>query len=108
MLRIRKGDTVEITAGGDRSRKGSVKKGEVIRVLPTKDLVYVKGFNLLKKSIRKSKENPSGGFTEIEAPIHLSNVMLFCPKCGKGVKTQFVEEKDSKIRVCRKCGHKFA
>lgn len=107
MLRVKKGDTVEITAGGERSRNGTVKKGEISRVIPSKRLVYVKGFNLVRKSIKKSKENPSGGFVEMESPLHISNVMLFCPKCGKGVKTQFVEEKDVKIRVCKKCGHKF-
>lgn len=103
MNRIKKGLNVEVTTGKDKG-----KKGEVIRVLPKKSRVTVKGVNLVKKTVKKSKENPSGGFIEIEASLNVSNVMPFCPKCNKGVRVGVVETpKGGKVLVCKKCGHKF-
>jgi len=77
--KIRKGDTVVVITGRDKG-----KKGEVLSVSPKKNVVHVKGVNMIKKSMKKSKEYPQGGFIEIESPIHISNVMMFCPKSGKG------------------------
>jgi len=103
MEKIRKGDSVVVIAGSDEG-----KKGEVIQVLKAKNSVIVKGIKMVKKSVKKSKERPTGGFTEIEAPINGSNVMIFCSKCNKGVRVGIkVSDKGEKIRVCKKCDHKF-
>jgi large subunit ribosomal protein L24 len=102
MERIKKGDQVIVIAGKDKS-----KKGEIIRVDKNKGLI-VKGINIVKKSVKKSKEKPSGGFIEIEAPIHVSNAMLFCAKCGKGIRAALqIQQNGDKKRLCKKCGHKF-
>ncbi len=73
MNRIRKGDQVIVIAGADKG-----KKGEVVRVLGEK--VVVQNINIIK---RHTKPNPqagqAGGIIEREAPIHISNVMLFNP-----------------------------
>ncbi|OHD56762.1 MAG: 50S ribosomal protein L24 [Spirochaetes bacterium GWF1_49_6] len=99
-LKVRKGDTVIVIAG---SEKG--KKGEIVRAMPTQNKVVVKGVNYVKKTIKKSKENPNGGFLEIEAPLHVSNVMLFCPKNGKGVRVGFTTDKNgNKKRKARAKG----
>ena len=78
MNRIRKGDQVVVTAGKDKG-----KKGDVIRVAG--DKVVVSNVNIIK---RHTKPNPQagqpGGVIEREAPIHISNVMLFNPASGKG------------------------
>jgi len=101
MNKIRKGDQVVVIAGRDKG-----KKGEILQV--TRKGVLVKGVSLVKKSIKKSKEHPSGGFAELEAPIHGSNLMLFCPKCGRGVRVGFaILENGEKVRVCKRCKHKF-
>lgn len=101
-MKIRKGDTVVVIAGRDKG-----KKSEVVRVDRKKEKAIVKGINLVKKAVRRSQEHPSGGFVEIEAFIHASNLMLFCPKCNKGVRVKMVIEKDTKYRACKKCGYKF-
>ncbi|MGC8764629.1 MAG: 50S ribosomal protein L24 [Brevinematia bacterium] len=102
MQKIRKGDNVVVIAGRDKG-----KKGEVLHTFPLANKAIVKGINIVKKSVKKSKEHPQGGFAEVETPIHISNLMLFCPKCGKGVRTGVLISGNSKVRVCKKCGYKF-
>ncbi len=78
MNRIKKGDQVVVIAGKDKG-----KKGDVVRVAG--DKVVVSNVNIIK---RHTKPNPQagqpGGVIEREAPIHISNVMLFNPASGKG------------------------
>ncbi|MET3929283.1 large subunit ribosomal protein L24 [Lysobacter sp. OAE881] len=99
MNRIRKGDQVIVTTGKDKG-----KKGEVVRVLGEK--VVVSNLNVVK---RHTKPNPQagqpGGVVEREAPIHISNVMLFNPATGKGERIAFkVLEDGRKLRVFRSSG----
>ena len=99
MNRIRKGDQVIVTTGKDKG-----KKGEVVRVLGEK--VVVSNINVVK---RHTKPNPQagqpGGVVEREAPIHISNVMLFNPATGKGDRIGFkVLEDGRKLRVFRSSG----
>ena len=99
MNRIRKGDQVIVTTGKDKG-----KKGEVVRVLGEK--VVVSNINVVK---RHTKPNPQagqpGGVVEREAPIHISNVMLFNPATGKGERVGFkVLEDGRKLRVFRSSG----
>lgn len=99
MNRIRKGDQVVVTAGKDKG-----KKGDVIRVAG--DKVVVSNVNVVK---RHTKPNPQagqpGGVIEREAPIHISNVMLFNPASGKGERVAFkVLEDGRKLRVFRSSG----
>ena len=99
MNRIRKGDQVVVTAGKDKG-----KKGDVVRV--DGDKVVVSNVNVVK---RHTKPNPQagqpGGVVEREAPIHISNVMLFNPASGKGERIgSKVLEDGRKIRVFRSSG----
>ena len=99
MNRIRKGDQVVVIAGKDKG-----KKGDVIRVAG--DKVVVSNVNVVK---RHTKPNPQagqpGGVIEREAPIHISNVMLFNPATGKGERVAFkVLEDGRKLRVFRSSG----
>ena len=99
MNRIRKGDQVIIIAGADKG-----KKGEVVRVLGEK--VVVQNINIIK---RHTKPNPqagqAGGIIEREAPIHISNVMLFNTGSGKGERVGFKVLGDGrKVRVFRSSG----
>jgi large subunit ribosomal protein L24 len=96
MNRIRKGDQVILIAGKNKGQKG-----EIVRVLG--DKVVVTNVNIVK---RHTKANPQlgqpGGVIEREAPVHISNVMLFNPKSGKGERVGIkVLEDGTKIRVFR-------
>ena len=99
MNRIRKGDQVVVISGADKG-----KKGEVVRVAG--DKVVVQNVNIIK---RHTKPNPqagqAGGIIEREAPIHISNVMLFNTGSGKGERVGFkVLEDGRKVRVFRSSG----
>ena len=102
-MRIRKNDIVKIIAGKDKG-----KTGRVIRVVREKDAVVVEQANMVKKHRKPSQTNPSGGITDIEAPIHVSNVMLLDGKTGKGTRTKTTKNQDgSKVRVAVKSGTVF-
>ena len=100
--KIRKGDTVVVLRGKERG-----KTGEVIKVLREENRVIVKNVNLVKKHVKGIPNVREGGIYEIEAPIHISNVMLICPKCGKptrvGIRTVVEGEVLRKYRYCKKC-----
>ena len=99
MNRIKKGDHVVVTAGKDKGKRGDV-------VSVAGDKVIVSNVNLVK---RHTKPNPQasqpGGVIEREAPIHVSNVMLFNPASGKGerIGTKVLED-GRKLRVFRSSG----
>ena len=102
-VKIRKGDTVEIITGRSED-KG--KRGEVIRVDPDENRVVVQGANVRTKHQRQVQSqgrtiNP--GRVRFEAPLHLSNVMLVCPKCGKPTRTTLQRDEDGVRRVCKHC-----
>ena len=99
MNRIKKGDQIIVIAGADKGTKG-----EVVRVAG--DKVVVQNINIIK---RHTKPNPqagqAGGIVEREAPIHISNVMLFNSAAGKGDRVGFkVLEDGRKVRVFRSSG----
>ncbi len=97
-FKIRKDDTVEIIAGKDKG-----KRGNVVRVLRDQDRVIVAGASLVKDAMKKRTQQDRGGIVEIEAPLHVSNVMIVCKKCGP-TKIGYKIDGDAKKRVCRKCG----
>ncbi|MDK2823769.1 MAG: large subunit ribosomal protein [Clostridia bacterium] len=99
-LHVRKGDNVVVIAGKDKG-----KKGKVLQAFPSDLRVIVEGVNIIKKHSRPTQKMPQGGIVEREAPIHVSNVMPFCPKCGEGVRIRKKELTDGKrVRSCHQCG----
>ena len=91
---------VMVVAGKDRG-----KKGKVLRVFPGRRRVIVEGLNLVKKHVRANPaKQEQGGIVQKGASIHVSNVMLCCPRCNQptrpGKKTL---EDGTKTRYCRKC-----
>ncbi len=100
-FKIRKEDTVQVIAGKDKGKRGSV-----VRILRDKDRVIVLGLNMVKKAMRRKNQQDRGGIVEIEAPIHISNVMIVCKKCGP-TRIGYKIDGDKKTRVCRKCGEAF-
>ena len=100
-VKIHKDDNVEVLAGKDKGKRGSVvrvfEKNGKVRVL-------VSGVNLVKKAIKRRSQQEAGGIAEVEAPLDISNVGIVCKKCGRPVKVGYKLDGDKKIRVCRKCG----
>ena len=68
-MKIKRGDTVKVIAGDDKG-----KEAKVLQVLPKTEQVVVEGCNVVKKAIKPSAINPKGGFSNVEKPIHVSNV----------------------------------
>ncbi len=103
-LKIRKGDTVEIISGRLED-KG--KRGEVINVLTRESRVVVQGVNVHTKHQRQVQTqagrqmNP--GRIQFEGSIHISNVMLICPKCGEAVRVAIQRDDAGAHRVCKSC-----
>jgi large subunit ribosomal protein L24 len=98
-MHIRTGDIVEVIAGDDKDVKG-----KVLHIDREKGKLTVEGVNKVYKHVRRSQRNPQGGRLSKEMPVQISNVLLVCPKCNKGVRTG-VKLLDSgvKQRVCKKC-----
>ena len=101
--KIRKGDTVEIISGRfeDKGRRG-----EVINVLPKVDRVVVQGVNLRTKhqaQVQSQGRTINPGMIKFEGPMHISNVMLVCPKCDQPTRIAVQRDEDGAHRVCKKC-----
>lgn len=99
-MKVKKGDKVQVIAGKDKGKQGTI-----LRSVPTRNRVVVEGCGIVKKAVRPTQQNPQGGITTVEAPLHVSNVMLVCPNCKEATRTsKRVNERGKKVRVCKKCG----
>ena len=96
---IRKGDQVVVIAGDDKDSK---KPRLVKQVLVDEGKILVEGVNIITKHTKPSAQNTKGGIVKKEAPIHISNVMLWDGKQGTKVKREHREDK--KVRVSKKSG----
>ena len=98
-MKIRKDDTVLIIAGKDRGKKGKVRFAH-----PKDQRLIVEGINLIKKHSRARRAARQAGIIELEAPVHVSDVMLLCNKCNHPTRVglRFLED-GRKVRVCRSC-----
>lgn len=100
---IKKDDIVVVRSGKERG-----KKGKVLKVMIDKDRVVVEKVNFIKRHTKPSGETRQGGIIEREGSLHVSNVMHFCGKCGKGVRIKNKHLEDGKkIRLCAGCGESF-
>lgn len=99
-MKIRKNDTVLVTVGKDKGKKGKIRYA-----YPREERILVEGVNFIKKHSRARGAVRQAGIIEREAPIHVSNVMLVCGKCNKPVRVGYRLLADGrKTRVCRACG----
>jgi large subunit ribosomal protein L24 len=97
--KIKKGDRVVVLAGRDKGRQGEVQK-----VLPKEDRLFVGGINMVQRHTRPSQGDPQGGIKNKEASLHVSNVALVDPKTGAATRVGFKIEGDKKVRVAKKSG----
>lgn len=94
-----------------KETRGSV--GRVLKIIPEKEQAIVEGVHLVYKHMRRSQNNPQGGRVAKEAPVPLSNLMLYCQKCDGpsrvGRQVTYNEDAEGKrhrqvVRVCKRCG----
>ena len=111
-LNVKKGDTVFVIAGKDKG-----KQGKVLAAYPEKERVVVEKVAMITKHVKPRRQGEPGGRIEKEGTIHVSNVMVVCPKCKAPTRVGHVREegeisgkkKMKSVRVCKRkgCGAKL-
>jgi large subunit ribosomal protein L24 len=103
-MHIKKDDQVEVIAGDDKGTPSQRRVAKVLRVLPEKHKIVVEGVNRVYKHLKAGGKNQQGGRLSKEMPIDVSNVLLFCPSCRRGVRVghRFTEA-GQKQRYCKAC-----
>ena len=97
---IKTGDTVMVIAGVSKG-----KSGRIIRMIPKQHRAVVEGLNMVSKHQKPTASNPQGGIAQMEAPIHVSNLMLVDPKTGAPTRVGFkTTDKGQKVRFAKKSG----
>jgi len=104
-VHIRKDDIVEVITGEDAAAgKGRV-TGRVLRVFPDEHRVLVEGINRVYRHMKPNRQNAQGGRLSREMPIDVSNVLLYCATCRRGVRVgRRYADDGRKERFCKKCG----
>ncbi len=96
---IRKNDTVMVISGKDKGKKGKVRIAH-----PKDETLIVEGINFIKRHTKATRQARQAGVIELEAPVHISKVMLLCDKCNKPTRLGFrFLEDGKKVRFCRVC-----
>lgn len=98
---IKRGDEVVVIAGDDKDLK---KPRKVLEVIIDKGRVVVEGVNVITKHTKPSAQNTKGGIVRREAPIHISNVMLWDAKAGVPSKVKRTREEGKLVRTFKKSG----
>lgn len=105
-MHVKTGDEVLVITGKDKDKRGKIKETR-----PKEGRVIVEGLNIVKRHMKPRGPGRPSGIVEMEAPLHISNVMLICTHCDRAVRTgmRFLEETDHKgrprkVRFCKACG----
>jgi large subunit ribosomal protein L24 len=102
-LHIKKGDNVVVIAGNNKG-----KKGRVLEIITKTDRAIVEGVNLIKKHTKPNAKTPQGGIVDKEAPIHISNLMLFDAKAGVATRVgRRLNDKGKLVRYSKKSGEEI-
>lgn len=98
-MKIKKGDTVKIMAGKDRSKTGTVLKS-----MPSMNRLVVEGVNVYTKRVRAKQAGQKGETVQVPRPLNASRVALVCRNCKEAGRIGFRVSNESKERYCKKCG----
>lgn len=102
-LKIKKNDNVEIIAGKEKG-----KRGKVLLIFPKERQLIVEKLNMVKRHSRPTGQTRQGGIIEKEGKINISNALVICGRCNRGVRTGYkVLESGQKIRICKSCGEEI-
>ncbi len=94
-LKIKTGDKVRVIAGDNKGQEG-----KIVKVLRAKNKAIVEGVNMVSKHTKPSAQNPQGGISKFEAPIHISNLAIV--DGDSTTRVGFRMEGDKKIRFSKK------
>jgi len=98
-MKIKKDDNVVMIAGKDKGKKGKVRFSH-----PQDKQVIIEGINFIKKHSKARGAAKQAGIIDLEAPVHISNVMLVCNKCDKPSRIGYKKLEDGRrVRFCRAC-----
>ena len=98
---IRKGDKVVVITGEDKDLK---KPRKVLEIILDKARILVEGVNIVTKHTKPTSQNTKGGIVKKEAPIAISNVMLWDAKSGGPTKVSLSRENGKLVRTAKKSG----
>ncbi len=101
-MKLLKGDEVTVVLGKDKGKSGKIEK-----VFSKTGKVVVAGVNQYKRHIKARMQGQKSEIVTITKPLPVSNVAMICPKCKKRTRIGYLVEKDTKVRVCRKCDAKI-
>src|SRR5690625_2639693 len=98
-MHVKKGDKVKVLSGKDRG-----KQGVILEAYPKVERVLVEGVNMIQKHAKPSQENAHGGILNLEAHIHVSNVMPIDPNSGKPTRVGYEVRDGKKVRIAKRSG----
>jgi large subunit ribosomal protein L24 len=98
---IKKGDSVVVITGDDKDLK---KPRKVLEVYPDDAKVLVEGVNVVTRHTKPSAQNTKGGLVKKEAPVHISNIMLWDARKSEPTKVKRTRENGKLVRVSKKSG----
>ena len=102
-LHIKKGDTVYVNSGEDKS-----KTGRVLEVLVKEKRAIVEGINIVSKTTKPTSAHPQGGVIKKEAPINISKLNPLDPKTGKPTRIgRRLNEEGKSVRYAKKSGEEI-
>lgn len=103
MQKLKVGDTVQVTAGAERTQAAASKRGKILSIDRENERLSVEGLRLVKRHTKRTAQNPEGGIIEKPGTIAVASVSLVCPKCDKPTRVGLREDGEKKTRFCKKC-----
>jgi len=97
-MHIKKNDLVIVVGGNEKG-----KRGKVLEIAREKNRAIVEGIHMVKKHQKARSAAKPGGIITVPGYIHVSNLALLCPKCGKRAKAHREKVSDHRVRVCNEC-----
>ena len=96
---VRRDDEVIVISGDDKG-----KKGKVIEVAPKEGKLIIDGVNMVSKHVKPRRQGQPGGIIKAAGPIYACKVLLYCSKCGKGLRIKNkATDGNKRVRICALC-----
>ncbi len=97
-MKLKKNDEIIVTRGKEKGKKGKIE-----RIVTAKNAVLIPGLNEYKRHIKGQGQNQKSEIVTFSRPLNVANVALVCPSCKKQTRVGHREEKEVKVRFCKKC-----
>ena len=98
-LKIKKSDKVIVISGKEKG-----KQGKILSIISKKNRVIVQSVNMIKRHMKPSRQYSQGGIIEKEGALHISKIMLVCPRCQKPSRiSNHILDDGRKVRLCKRC-----